>query len=111
VWGKELKDDINKGTAVMGRTHGHLGLQRLPVLTVSEVCRTPLQTTDTLSVVWSVYSVRRDDVPHQVKSSTDGEKMFLIKLRAVQGVSRVRCGKQRLSCISCCSAVAAEVAA
>ena len=33
--GKEFKDDINKETAVMGRTHGPLGLQRLTFLTES----------------------------------------------------------------------------
>jgi hypothetical protein len=33
-WARSLKDDINTETAVMDRTHGPLGLQRLPDLTV-----------------------------------------------------------------------------
>ena len=31
-----LKDDINKETSVMDRTHGPLGLQRLPDLTIGQ---------------------------------------------------------------------------
>ena len=31
---KELKGDINNETSVMGRTYGHLGLQRLTDLTI-----------------------------------------------------------------------------
>jgi hypothetical protein len=33
---KELRDDINKETAVMGHTHGPLDLQRLPDLTIGQ---------------------------------------------------------------------------